>query len=155
METIVSDLVKRFEKGMVSRRELIGGLTMLAAAGGAAYGAEAQEAPFRSTRIDHISIQVTDFPRSIDFYVKVFGLSILNEDRVNEIVRMGTTRIIVSLHRKPPTGIVDHHAIAIDEFDRESVARTLTQLGLTPEENLDYGFHVRDPEGIPVQIMRT
>ena len=155
METIISDLVKRFEKGMVSRRELIGSLTMLATVGGAASGAEAQEAPFRSTRIDHISIQVTDLPRSIDFYEKVFGLSILNEDRDNEIVRMGTTRIIVSLHRKPPTGIVDYYAIAIDEFDRESVARTLTQLGLTPAENLDYGFHVRDPEGIPVQIVRT
>ena len=128
---------------------------MLAAVGGAASGAEAQEAPFRSTRIDHISIQVTDLPRSIDFYEKVFGLSILNEDRDNEIVRMGTTRILVSLHRKSPTGIVDHYAIAIDAFDRESVTRTLTQLGLTPEQNLDYGFHVRDLEGIPVQIVRT
>ena len=155
MEVIISDLVKRFENGKVSRRELIGSLTMLATVGGAASGAEAQEAPFRSTRIDHISIQVTNLPRSIEFYEKVFGLSILNEDRDNEIVRMGTTRIIVSLHRKPPTGIVDHYAIAIDEFDRESVTRTLTQLGLTPAENLDYGFHVRDPEGIPVQIVRT
>ena len=155
METIISDLVKRFEKGKVSRRELIGSLTMLAAAGGAASVAEAQEAPFQSTRIDHISIQVTDLPRSIDFYEKVFGLSVVNEDTDNEIVRMGTTSILVSLHRKPPTGIVDHFAIAIDEFDRESATRTLTQLGLTPELNLDYGFHVRDPEGIPVQIVAT
>ena len=145
METIISDLVKRFEKGKVSRRELIGSLTMLAAAGGAASVADAQEAPFRSTRIDHISIQVTDLPRSIDFYEKVFGLSVLNEDADNEIVRMGTTRILVSLHRKPPTGIVDHYAIAIDEFDREYVTRTLTQLGLTPEQNLDYGFYVSSP----------
>ena len=117
--------------------------------------AESQEAPFKSTRIDHISIQVTDLPRSIDFYQKVFGLTILNEDEANEIVRMGTTRIIVSLHRKPPTGIVDHYAIAIDGFDRESATRTLEQHGLTPAQNLDYGFHVRDPEGIPVQIVRT
>lgn len=153
METIISDLVKRFEKGKVSRRELIRSLTMLAAAGGAASVVDAQEVPFRSTRIDHISIQVTDLPRSIDFYEKVFGLSVLSEDTDNEITRMGTTRILVSLHRRPPTGIVDHYAIAIDAFDRESVTRTLTQLGLTPEQNLDYGFHVRDPEGIPVQIV--
>ena len=153
METIISDLVKRFEKGKVSRRELIRSLSMLAAAGGAASVVDAQEVPFRSTRIDHISIQVTDLPRSIDFYEKVFGLSVLSEDTDNEITRMGTTRILVSLHRRPPTGIVDHYAIAIDEFDRESVTRTLTQLGLTPEQNLDYGFHVRDPEGIPVQIV--
>jgi catechol-2,3-dioxygenase len=90
--------------------------------------------------------------RSIAFYEKVFGLSILNEDKANEIVRMGTMRTIVSLHHKPPTGIVDHYAIAIDGFDRDSVTRALKQEGLTAEENLDYGFYVRDPAG---QIVRT
>ena len=154
MQTVISDLVERFEHGKLSRRQLIQGLTALAGAAGAA-SAGAQEAPFSSSRIDHISIQVTDLPRSIAFYREVFGLTILNEDEANRIVRMGTTNVLVSLHAKPPTGIVDHFAIAIDDFDRESVTRTLEQRGLTPEQNLDYGFHVRDPEGIPVQIVRT
>jgi catechol-2,3-dioxygenase len=154
METVISDLVNRFETGALSRRQLIQGLTMLAAAGGAVR-AQAQETPFKSTRIDHISIQVTDLPRSVDFYQMIFGLSILNEDKANEIVRMGVTKTIVSLHHKAPTGIVDHFAIAIDAFDTESATRTLQRHGLTAEQNLDYGFHVRDPEGIPVQIVGT
>ena len=62
METAISDLVKRFEAGTLSRRQLIRGLTMLAA--GAAFPAYAQDTPFTSTRIDHISVQVTDLPRS-------------------------------------------------------------------------------------------
>jgi catechol 2,3-dioxygenase-like lactoylglutathione lyase family enzyme len=151
METLIEGLVERFERGSLSRRQLVQGLTLLAAAGGAAR-AGAQE-PFRSTGIDHISIQVTQLPRSIEFYERVFGLAILDEDRANEIVRMGTDRIIVSLHHKEPTGIVDHFAIGIEGFDREAVTRSLEQQGLTPEQNLDYGFHVRDPEGIPVQIV--
>ena len=154
METIISGLVNRFEQGRISRRELIQSLAMLTVAGGTASAAR-QETPFKSTRIDHISIQVTDLPRSIAFYQKVFGLSILGEDKPNEIVRMGTTRVIVSLHHKAPTGIVDHYAIAIDGFDRDAVTRAPKQQGLTAEENLDYGFYVRDPEGIPVQIVRT
>ena len=154
METMISGLVKRFEEGRISRRELIQSLAMLTVAGGTASAAR-QETPFKSSRIDHISVQVTDLPRSIAFYQKVFGLSILGEDKPNEIVRMGTTRVIVSLHHKPPTGIVDHFAIAIDGFDRDAVTRALRQQGLTAEENLDYGFYVRDPEGIPVQIVRT
>jgi len=154
MEAIISGLLNRFEEGRVSRRELVQSLAMLAVAGGAASAAP-QETPFKSTRIDHISIQVTDLPRSIAFYQKVFGLSILGEDKPNEIVRMGTTRVIVSLHHKAPMGIVDHFAIAIDGFDRDGVTRALKQLGLSAEENLDYGFYVRDPEGIPVQIVRT
>ena len=155
MEAVISNLVKRFENGVLSRRELIQGLALLAASGGAAFGARLQETPFKSSRIDHISIQVTDLPRSVAFYQKIFGLSVLNEDKANEIVRMGTTRTIVSLHHKAPTGIMDHYAIAIDGFDKDAVTRSLKQQGLTPDENLDYGFYVRDPEGIPVQIVRT
>lgn len=152
MEAVAADLVKRFDAGTLSRRQLIQGLTMLAGAA-AAGPAFAQETPFTSTRIDHISIQVTDLARSIAFYEQIFGLTILNEDKANEIVRMGVTRTIVSLHRKPPTGIVDHYAIAIDGFDRDAVTKTLARHGLTAETNLDYGFYVRDPEGIPVQIV--
>jgi catechol 2,3-dioxygenase-like lactoylglutathione lyase family enzyme len=130
------------------------GLTALAAAGGA-LPAAGQQTPFASTRIDHISIQVTDMARSIRFYETIFGLKVLNEDKENEIARMGVTKIIVSLHRKPPVGIVDHFAIAIDDFDREAVTAELAKHGLEAEENLDYGFFVRDPEGIPVQIVGT
>lgn len=154
MEAIISSLVGRFEEGKVSRRELIQSLAMLAATAGSAAGAP-QETPFKSTRIDHISIQVTDLQRSIAFYQKIFGLSILGEDKPNEIVRMGTTRVIISLHHKPPTGIVDHFAIAIDGFDQNAVTQALKQQGLTAEQNLDYGFYVRDPEGVPVQIVRS
>jgi catechol 2,3-dioxygenase-like lactoylglutathione lyase family enzyme len=154
MESVISDLVQRFEQGNLSRRQLIQGLAMLAAAGAAA-PLEAQEAPFKSTRIDHISVQTPDLQRSIDFYNKVFGLNVLNEDKGNEIVRMGATRIIVSLHHKEPTGIVDHFAIAVDGFTAQTATQSLEQLGLKPEQNLDYGFHVRDPAGIPVQIVRT
>jgi len=155
METIISNLVQKFENGALSRRELIQSLVAVTAAGTGAAAASFQQTPFKSTRIDHISVQVEDLPRSIAFYEKVFGLTILNEDKANEIVRMGTTRTIVSLHHKPPTGIVDHYAIAIDGFDRDSVTRALKQHGLTAEENLDYGFYVRDPAGIPVQIVRS
>src|SRR6185503_4071301 len=97
MDAIISEMVQGFENGKVSRRELVQGLAMLVAAGGGA-AAAGQDTPFKSSRIDHISIQVTDLPRSIAFYQKVFGLQILGEDKPNEIVRMGTTRVIVSLH---------------------------------------------------------
>jgi catechol 2,3-dioxygenase-like lactoylglutathione lyase family enzyme len=152
MEKVIDDLVARFDAGTLSRRDLISGLTAVAAAG-AVVPAAAQTTPFASVRIDHISVQVADMARAIAFYENVFGLKVLNEDKDNEIVRMGVTRIIVSLHRKPPVGIVDHYAIAIEGFDRAAVTAELAKHGLTAEENLDYGFFVRDPEGVPVQIV--
>jgi len=154
MDSVIADIVSRFDRGTLSRRDLIRGLSVIAAAG-AALPAAAQQTPFKSTRIDHISVQTSNLARSVEFYEKVFGLKILNEDKENKIARMGVTKIIVSLHEKPPVGIVDHFAIAIDDFNRDTVTAELAKLGLKAEENLDYGFFVRDPEGVPVQIVRT
>ena len=64
MEAMISNLLSRFEKGALSRRELIQGLAMLAAASGAASGALAQDAGIKAAKIDHVSIQVSDLPRS-------------------------------------------------------------------------------------------
>jgi catechol 2,3-dioxygenase-like lactoylglutathione lyase family enzyme len=154
MQAVISDLVERFDAGTLSRRQLLQGLTALAAAGAAAPSA-AQQTPFTSSRIDHISVQTPELAKSIEFYQSIFGLKVINEDKPNEIVRMGTTRIIVSLHHKEPTGIVDHFAIAVDGFERESATAALARHGLKAETNLDYGFYVRDPAGVPVQIVGT
>jgi catechol 2,3-dioxygenase-like lactoylglutathione lyase family enzyme len=153
MEAIISDLVERFEKGALTRRGLIQGLAMLTAAGGAASLGQAQDAGLKGVKIDHISIQVSDLPRSIAFYEKIFGLTVMGEDKPNEISRLGAGKVIVSLHHKSPTAIVDHFAIGVENFNRERVTQQLKALGLTPEENLDAGFHIKDPEGMNVQIV--
>ena len=153
MEAIISDLLNRFEKGALSRRGLIQGLAMLTAAGGAASLAPAQEAALKGVKIDHISIQVTDLPRAVAFYEKIFGLTVMSEDKPNEISRLGAGKIIVSLHHKNPTGIVDHFAIGVEKFNKEAVTRQLKEFGITPEDNLDAGFHIKDPEGMSVQIV--
>lgn len=153
MEAIISNLVIRFEKGKLTRRELIQGLAMLTAASGTAM-AELQDPGFKGVKIDHVSIQVSNLQRSIDFYEKLFGFTVVSEDKKNEIVRLGVSKTLVSLHHKSPTALVDHFAIGVDHFDKESVTRELKQRGLSPEENGDAGFHVKDPEGMNVQIVQ-
>lgn len=153
METIIFNLLASFEKGTLTRRELIRGLAMLAAAGGTA--AAAQDTGFKGAKIDHVSIQVTNLQRSIAFYQKLFGFSVVSQDKNNEIVRLGITKTLVSLHHKSPTGIVDHFAVGVDHFDKESVTRELKLRGASPEENIDAGFHIKDPEGLNVQIVQA
>ena len=152
MDSTIDQLVTGFEQGKLSRRQLMQGLTVLAATGGS-LDAVAQELPFKSVRIDHISRQVTDLAKAIKFYEDIFGLKVLGEDKPNKIARMGVTKVIVSLHEKPPTQIVDHFAIAIEGFNKDKVTAELAKRGLKTEENLDYGFFVRDTEGFPVQIV--
>ncbi len=151
MQAVISNLLNRFERGVLTRRELVEGLTVLAAAGGAA--AQAQPSSLKAAKIDHVSIQVTDLPRAVAFYQKVFGLKVVGEDKPNEIVRLGVGRALVSLHHKSPTGIVDHFAIGVEGFNREAVTQQLKEFGLTPSDNLDAGYHIVDPEGMNVQIV--
>ena len=153
MEAIISNLLDRFEKGALTRRGLIQGLAMLTAASGASSAGQAQDAGLKGVKIDHISVQVTDLPRAVAFYEKVFGLTVMSEDKPNEISRLGSGKIIVSLHHKNPTGIVDHFAIGVGNFNKERVTQQLKAFGITPEDNLDAGFHIKDPEGMNVQIV--
>lgn len=153
MEAMIASLLTRFEKGALSRRGLIQSLAMLTAAGGAAL--DAQDIGIKAVNIDHVSIQVNDLPRAVAFYEKVFGFTVRSEDKPNEIVRLGSGKVLVSLHHKSPTGLVDHYAIGVENFDKETVTRQLKERGVTPEENLDAGFHFKDPEGISVQLVRA
>ena len=151
MESIISDLVSRFEKGALSRRELVGGLTMLAASGTAA-GAAQQELDFRNATIDHVSIQVADLQRSVDFYQKMFGFSVVSEDKPLGIIRLGIDRSLVSLNHQSPARIVDHFAIGVPRFTKEAAARYVMQRGAMPLDDPYAGLHVKDPDGINVQI---
>ena len=129
MEAIISSLVRRFETGVLTRRELVQGLSALAGAGSVAADASAQEAGLKAARIDHVSIQVSDLPRALAFYQKVFGFTVQSEDKPNEIVRLGTGKVLVSLHHKSPTGLVDHFAIGVEGFNREAVTQKIESGG--------------------------
>ena len=150
MESIISDLVTRFEKGSLSRRELVQGLAMLAASGTTAVAQEGID--FKTANVDHVSIQVADLQRSVDFYQKMFGFSVVSEDKPLGIIRLGTNRTLVSLNHQSPAGIVDHFAIGVSRYSRESAERYLTQRGARPENDPYAGLHVKDPDGINVQI---
>ena len=150
MESIISDLLTRFEKGSLSRRELVQGLAMLAASGTTAVAQEGID--FKTANVDHVSIQVADLQRSVDFYQKMFGFSVVSEDKPLGIIRLGTNRTLVSLNHQSPAGIVDHFAIGVPRYSRESAERYLTQRGARPENDPYAGLHVKDPDGINVQI---
>lgn len=150
MNAVVSHLMDRFDKGLLTRRELMRGLTLLTAAGAAA---QTESSALQAAKIDHVSIQVTDLPRAVAFYESIFGLKVVGEDKPNEIVRLGVGKALVSLHHKSPTGLVDHFAIGVEKFNKDAVTQTLKARGINAEENLDAGFHIKDPEGMSVQIV--
>ena len=153
METIIADLVNRFEVGGLTRRQLIQGLSMLMATSASPAASAAQTGGLRGTGIDHVSILVTDLQRSATFYQSVFGMTPLSEDKPNQILRLGMKQTIVSLRHEGPAGVVDHFAISVENFNRETVTQRLATHGLTPQQNVQFGFYIKDPDGVVVQIV--
>src|SRR5882762_3488941 len=151
MESIISNLISRYEKGSLNRRDLISGLALLAASGGTAAAAAQDEIEFKAANIDHVSIHVADLQRSTDFYQKMFGFSVVSRADP-EIVRLGNGRILVSINHGPPAGQIDHFAIGIARFNAQSGARYFAQRGATPLQGDYAGFHIKDPDGINVQV---
>ena len=152
MEPIISDLLGRFEKGSLSRRELVQGLALLAAGTTAAQAQS--EVDFKAANIDHISIHAKDLQRSVEFYQKTFGFTVVSQEQSRDIIRLGGSKMIVSLNKGATagSGIVDHFAIGIPRFNKEAVVAHLKARGATPLEGDFAGLHIKDPDGINVQI---
>lgn len=155
MEPIINDMVQRFERGRLSRRELIQGLSLLVAAGQAraAPAGLTQPAGIAAAGIDHVSILVSDVERSAAFYKNLFGLTVLSEDKEHGILRLGSKHVIISIRKEKPYGTVDHFGVRVENFNKDAVTRTLQQHGLKPEENWQYGYYLEDPDGVNVQLL--
>src|SRR2546428_14087905 len=143
----------------LTRLEMIASMTTpfssggnLPAATGTAARAAQNDIDFKTADIDHVSIQVTDLQRSVDFYKKMFDFSVVSEDKPLGIVRLGTNRTLVSLNRQSPAKIVDHFAIGVTRFTKEAATRYLTQRGGRVGDDPYHGLHVNDPDGVYVQI---
>ena len=153
MEPIISDMVERFERGGLSRRDLVRALSMLVVASQSAAQEPHADSAITASGIDHVSVLVSDVQRSTDFYRNLFELSILSEDKGHGIVRLGRNRVIVSLRKEQPYGTVDHFGVRVDGFNKEQVTATLQKRGLMPQENWQYGYFLKDPDGVNVQLL--
>jgi catechol 2,3-dioxygenase-like lactoylglutathione lyase family enzyme len=146
MQDTISRLLKTYENGKMSRRQLVQGLAVLAAGSGTA-----SAAGFEGNGINHVSLQVSNLQRSTDYYQRAFGCKVNKRDGNNQLV-FGKGFLV--LRQGTPPGKVDHFAIGVDNFKKESVTADLKARGVTPidQQGGGFGFHVVDPDGYPVQI---
>src|SRR6266536_1901610 len=145
MTNRISRLLEAYEKGKLSRRQLVQGLAVLAATSTAA-----EAAGFQGNSINHISLFVSNLQRSTDFYQKTFGCAVNKRDGNNQLM-FGKNFLV--LRPGSPPAKVDHFAVGVDNFKKETVTADLKARGVTPkDEEGGAGFHVVDPDGYPVQI---
>jgi catechol 2,3-dioxygenase-like lactoylglutathione lyase family enzyme len=120
MEGIIAGLLKDFEEGKMTRRQLIQSLALAATAAasgtplsaqGAAQKAStipppAAPAPWKTVWLDHISYAVTDYRKSTAFYRDLMGWEIKNDNGTSQCtLKIGDIgEIIVRNRREPGSG---------------------------------------------------
>jgi catechol 2,3-dioxygenase-like lactoylglutathione lyase family enzyme len=175
MESVIDGLLKDFEIGRLTRRQLIRSLAMAALAAPAAAHARAPAAatksasPWKTTALDHISYAVADYKRSVAFYSELMGWDVRNDNGTNQCTMgIGNIGEIIIRNRRDPaaaeardgrpplTGVINHISWGVDPWNTDSVKAELERRGLKPRPDMqgnDFkSFHVLDPDGWDLQI---
>lgn len=156
MEHLIARLLKDFEDGKMTRRQLVQSLALTAAAASAARAAPtpwSEGKGFQAIAVNHISYGVADYARTRDFYSDLLGMKVASDDGKQCYLVFGDTFIIPRKTRQPDNKpYIDHLAITIDNWDKNAVEAELKRRGLDPRADTENSFHVQDPDGFDLQI---
>ena len=164
MTEIVEQLLSKYERGRISRRDLA---TSLVALLSARVGAQPQITPIAVRTLNHVSINVSDVDKTVDFYQKHFGMRVISREGTATNPIAGGAGVVVNLAPGPGPefiGIyrvanekpsINHFCLGVQNFDAERVLKTLTDQGVTARMRTrgeSKEIFAADPDGISVQL---
>ncbi len=147
-------LLKQYENGSLSRRELLAALAMLVAAPAAAPAQTTQ--PIAAVKsMNHVTVFVPNVQKSVDFYQGVFGMPILTKQDAGINLSTGTGFYGIYPAPNAATGSVNHVCFGIENFDADAVLKQLTARGVKGSIRMrgeTKELYFTDPDGIRVQL---
>lgn len=156
MKQIIDNLLTEFERGRMSRRQLVQALAVGAIAGPAMPLLAAEPTRLKAINVNHISYGVADYARTRDFYADLLGMEVSEDTGKQCYLRFGDT-LLTSRKTRHPEGkpYIDHVCYTLDNWDEVAVEAELRRRGLEPRIDMGGGsksFHVRDPDGFGLQV---
>jgi catechol 2,3-dioxygenase-like lactoylglutathione lyase family enzyme len=158
MEQIIANLITDFERGKMSRRQLIQTIAVTAAAAGASAPVIAADAPkkLKAGSVNHISYGVADYAKTRDFYSDLLGMKVTHDDGKQCFLEFGNTILLARKTRQPDNKpYVDHICYTLENWDEKAVEAELNRRNLAPRADMGGGsksFHVKDPDGFDLQV---
>jgi len=129
MESMIAKLLEDFERGKMTRRQLINSLAVVGtiASNATALAAEKTKG-FKAVAVNHISYQVSDYAKTRDFYADLLGMKVMGDNGKQCELVLGESNTFV-IPRNAPTGTtpprVDHIAYTIENWDKNAVKAEL------------------------------
>lgn len=157
MEHVIRQLLQDYERGKMTRRQLIRTLALTATAASAVGTAEAAS-PANAISINHVSMQVADYAKTRDFYAGLFGMKVTNDDGKQCRLVCGDNILIARNASSRPGGKagVDHIAYTLANWDTDKAVKPAVEAELKRRglmiRTTEGSFHVQDPDGFEVQM---
>jgi catechol 2,3-dioxygenase-like lactoylglutathione lyase family enzyme len=154
MHEQLDGLLNQYEQGKISRREVLLGMSALAAAA-VPGGASAQTAIGKVTSLNHVTIFVPDVQKSVRFYQDLLGLQVLTKQNAGINLATGSGFLGIYPTRNATSGSINHLCLGMENFDANEVSKRLAERGVkanirmrgdTPE------LYFNDIDGISVQL---
>ena len=151
---IAERLVEDYERGLLSRRQLVSRLmglgAALAVAPGAAEARQGEAPTFQATGLDHIALNVRSVPRSRDWYIKHLGLKVTRDGGEENCFLGSGDDFFLTLFRGETPGL-NHYCYAIRGYNADQVVEKLKAAGLKPRREANR-VYFPDSDGITVQV---
>lgn len=153
MEMLVDRMLKDFEKGTVSRRQLAAALAGMVA-GGATQASPAQAAPsLKAISLNHVTVRVPDLWKTSRFYQDFFGMRLAQQSETIHILSVGES--FFGIEQKPDLPALDHIDFGLEGWDAAAMRAKVQAAGLklTPgARGDDESFKFNDPDGFVIQV---
>jgi catechol 2,3-dioxygenase-like lactoylglutathione lyase family enzyme len=114
----------------------------------------AADAPFRFGALDHLALAVDDTEKSVHFYTRVFGNTVLKEKTTpRHYVKLGPNYVAIATPGQGQASqVINHFCPGIVNFDLAATKRALDQMVIQYREATGVGLFVPDPDGTLVQL---
>lgn len=154
-------LLTQYDRGGLSRRQLLQGLVALGMGGAfapPALGASqvgSRTAPaFKTRTINHVTLYSADVPRSKAFYQALTGLPVRDEGKDFFELRLeGSFLGVYSADQGLRSGI-DHFCFGVEHYEPDAALAAIKSAVPDAQPTLEAGHqvYVRDPDGVRVQF---
>jgi catechol 2,3-dioxygenase-like lactoylglutathione lyase family enzyme len=147
MQLIIERMVRDFECGRLTRRQLAASVAALVT------GVQAAEkqSGLRAVSLNHVTVRVPDLKRTSQFYQEFFGMPLKQHSTTTHILGVGNS--FFGIEQKGDTAGLDHFDFGIEGFNADDVTAKLKAHNLKPESGgTKESFKFRDPDGFLVQL---
>ena len=148
----LENLLSYYERGAMSRRQLVAALAAVATPA-AALAASPARAPLRAATLNHVTLAVSDVERSRQFYTELLAMPIVSRQANGVNLGAGSSSF-VGLYDIPSPRI-HHFCLGVDNFDADSTLEALEKKGIEGRIRLRDDvkeLYFQDPDGIQVQL---